>query len=92
MRPNRKRQRAQNKINNKLRKRLFGHLLFAPCYYCKFVFLVEDLTIEHIQALCLGGSNDPANITLACRPCNHQKGREAWFQRLKYHEQYPSQH
>jgi 5-methylcytosine-specific restriction endonuclease McrA len=87
-----KRRWAQANTNRKLKKQLFGYLLISPCYYCKFVFLVEDLTIEHIQALCLGGSNDPANITLACRPCNHQKGREAWFQRLKYHEQYPSQH
>jgi len=71
----------------------------APCYYCKEVFLLDKLTIEHLIALCLGGTNDPNNITLACSPCNNQKGKDAWTKKQqinkefyeKYHQQYNKQ-
>src|SRR5579864_7799900 len=97
VRRERKRKRYKQKhINAKLKRRLFGHLFMAPCCYCKNVFLVDELTIEHIKPLCLGGTNDPSNIALACQPCNHGRGREAWFQRQQlnksYYEQYHSQH
>jgi 5-methylcytosine-specific restriction endonuclease McrA len=86
----------QKRINVKLKKKLFGHLFMAPCYYCKRVFMVTELTVEHIVPLCLGGSNDPANIALACAPCNHERGRDAWMNKKsaykKYNEQHYSQH
>lgn len=88
--------RKQNKINNKLKRKLFGHLTLSPCYYCKKIFLVEDLTIEHLLALCLGGGNDPSNIALACSPCNKNQGRLAWFEKQKenkkLYEQYFAQY
>ena len=40
--------------------------------------MVLDLTVEHIIPFVLGGTNDEANIALACEPCNKQKGREAF--------------
>lgn len=73
------RRKRQFRINAQLKKRLFGTLAFCPCCYCKYVFLVEKLTIEHIIPHSLGGTNDDANIALACGPCNQKKGREAWF-------------
>lgn len=86
----------QKHTNAKLKRKLFGHLFIAPCCYCKRVFLVTELTVEHIIPLCLGGTNEPSNIALACQPCNHERGREAWFQRQQlnksYYEQYHSQH
>lgn len=86
----------QSKINPKLKKRLFGHLFMSPCYYCRNVFMLDDLTIEHLTPLCLGGTNDPANIALACSPCNHQRGKEAWLLKQeinkKYYEQHHPQH
>jgi 5-methylcytosine-specific restriction endonuclease McrA len=39
---------------------------------------MKELTIEHITPLCLGGTNDESNITLACAPCNQTKGKEVW--------------
>jgi HNH endonuclease len=101
MTPRRRKARKQGKFNTKVKKRWFGHLFMAPCYYCKKAFMLDDLTIEHITPLCLGGGNERENITLACAPCNHERGREAWFQRKKtqqyletkkYYEQYYSQH
>jgi 5-methylcytosine-specific restriction endonuclease McrA len=86
----------QKKTNFKLKKKLFGHLFVAPCCYCKSVFFVEDLTVEHVTPLCLGGTNDPTNIALACSPCNHGRGKEAWFKKQelnkRYYEQYYPKH
>jgi 5-methylcytosine-specific restriction endonuclease McrA len=97
IRKERKRKRfKQKKINTKLKKKLFGHLFMAPCIYCRRAFLLSTLTVEHITPLCLGGTNDPSNIALACFPCNNDKGREAWFQKRefnkKHYEQYHSQY
>jgi 5-methylcytosine-specific restriction endonuclease McrA len=72
----------QLKINTKLKKQLFGHLAILPCCYCKNVFIVAQLTIEHIIPLSWNGTNDADNVALACKPCNHARGREAAF--IKY--------
>lgn len=34
----------------------------------------DDLTIDHIYPVSLGGSDDPANLQTLCRPCNCRKG------------------
>jgi predicted nucleotidyltransferase len=74
---NRKKQR---RINNNLKRRLFGHISFSLCCYCQVLFDMKELTIEHIKPLCLGGTNDESNITLACAPCNQSKGKEVWLE------------
>ena len=75
--------KKQWRINKRLKKTLFGHLIFASCYYCKEVFLTENLTIEHITPLSYNGTNEPDNITLACAPCNHSRGRLSWLSKLR---------
>lgn len=44
------------------------------CAYCG----ARDtpLQIEHIHPKAKGGSNRVSNLTLACQPCNHQKGAQ----------------
>lgn len=83
-------------INSKLKKRLFRDIFISPCHYCRKVFLINQLTIEHLNPLCLGGDNSDTNIALACAPCNHQKGREAWFAKRRLmkdrYEQHSDQH
>lgn len=49
-----------------------------PCHWCRLVFLVDQLTVEHIVPLSSGGTNQDNNITLACAPCNHRHGKESW--------------
>lgn len=92
----RNRRKKQLRTNNKLKKRLFGHLFCAPCSYCKKVFMFDDLTVEHIVPLTLDGTNEDSNIALACAPCNQQKGREAWVVKKQlmreHYEQHPAQH
>jgi 5-methylcytosine-specific restriction endonuclease McrA len=93
-RDRRKKRFNQIKINQQLKKRLFGHLSIAPCYYCKSIFLYINLTIEHLKPLAFGGTNEDSNIALACLPCNRRKGKEALaLKRCKdKNEQYSSQH
>lgn len=91
-----RRRHKQKRVNSQLKKNLFGHLFIAPCCYCRNVFLITELTIEHIMPLCLGGTNDPVNIALACQPCNHERGRQSWFQKQEIgrndYEQHHSGH
>lgn len=75
----RTKRRRQLKINTKLKKKLFGDKVFAPCIYCKQIFWMDKLTIEHLTPLSFGGGNDPSNVALACGPCNNAKGRESWL-------------
>src|SRR5581483_12305324 len=77
-RARRRDRKRQLKLNTQLKKRLFGHLFIAPCCYCRQVFLINELTIEHLVPRTLGGTNQDSNIALACAPCNHRKGQEAW--------------
>lgn len=72
----------QLKINQKLKKKLFGEKFFYPCYYCKYIFLYKDLTVEHLIPLSIGGTNNEKNITLACSKCNHNQGKIS-FQKSK---------
>lgn len=75
----RKARKKQQRINTQLKKRLYKNVFMAPCCYCKNVFFITELTIEHVIPRCQGGTNDDNNIALACAPCNQEKGREAWF-------------
>ena len=38
------------------------------------IYLVEAYHVDHVVPLMRGGSNDPDNICLACKPCNLAKG------------------
>jgi 5-methylcytosine-specific restriction endonuclease McrA len=75
----RNKRKKQLKINVKLKKKLFSDVAFAPCCYCRNVFFISQLTIEHLVPLSYGGTNDESNIDLACAPCNQKRGRESWF-------------
>jgi 5-methylcytosine-specific restriction endonuclease McrA len=56
--------KRQHRINVKLKKK-FGDVLYS-CHYCKLYYLMQDLTIEHLVPLTLGGTNEMDNIALAC--------------------------
>ncbi|TQI72931.1 HNH endonuclease [Bosea sp. AK1] len=42
------------------------------CAYCKTVD--GQFEIDHIVPVTRGGSNDPDNLCVACKPCNSSKG------------------
>ena len=52
------------------------------CLHCKTKVVVPEkgpvpgnVTIEHIVPQTHGGTNELANVALACAGCNHEKGR-----------------
>ena len=44
-------------------------------YACTGCGSRSDLTLDHVHAVSLGGSNDPSNLRTMCRSCNSAKGR-----------------
>lgn len=81
----------KNKMNNvRLREFLLDYH-DRTCQYCDGMSLATGssgakyLEIEHIVPRSKGGSNDLSNTTLACSPCNRQKGNkllEDWIVEL----------
>ena len=54
----------------------------VSCYYCGAPLDDRTGTLEHIDAA-LG--NNPANLTVACQPCNsgkHARPKSIWLKRL----------
>lgn len=46
-----------------------GH--YGPCVDCH---TWDDLTLDHVLPLILGGHNHPSNWVVRCRGCNSRKG------------------
>lgn len=49
------------------------------CSYCLDEMTLEqgspkEATIDHLVPRCKGGTDDPANLVIACRSCNSRKG------------------
>lgn len=42
------------------------------CRYCKTTD--DELTVDHVLPVSLGGTDDPENLVAACEPCNQGKG------------------
>ena len=54
------------------------------CVYCTRAGV--RLTLDHLLAVDLGGTHDPANLVTACLSCNSAKqglSVRAWFRRLR---------
>lgn len=56
------------------------------CRYCAALGRLSPATrLDHVLALSLSGSNDPANLAPACKPCNDAKAKtEQRFLRRGY--------
>ena len=46
------------------------------CHWCGCQLTLETATLEHIYPLSKGGLDNPNNYTLACEPCNTNRGNE----------------
>ncbi|MBS83466.1 MAG: HNH endonuclease [Gammaproteobacteria bacterium] len=44
------------------------------CMYCGNVFLVKELSRDHVLPISLGGTDSWTNVVTACRRCNNHKG------------------
>lgn len=69
------RQRQLLPSQSELRRLVFADLLARDgnrCAYCGATNVY--LEVEHIVARSRGGTDEPDNLTLACKPCNRGKG------------------
>lgn len=53
-------------------ERIYGEQR-GRCAWCRSKVKFGEHHVDHIVPLAKGGSNDPANLAIACRPCNQSK-------------------
>ena len=59
----------------------FGHC----CAYClRHESVVGKLSVDHMDPLSRGGTNEPENLVPACRPCNSSKSSKNLLEFLAY--------
>jgi 5-methylcytosine-specific restriction endonuclease McrA len=46
------------------------------CTYCGRILQVEEMTLEHIRPKSKGGPTVLSNLTIACGPCNNERGNQ----------------
>lgn len=52
------------------------------CAYCDYLEKSRELTVDHITAICKGGSDEYENLLPCCRQCNISKGNRSvrqWY-------------
>lgn len=55
------------------------------CELCGRKILFEDMTIDHVKPLSMGGADNVANLSCTCEPCNFFKGNilpDTFFERI----------
>lgn len=67
---NKSRRGMSNEAWRELREQIYKR----DGYECQYCGSDDDLTCDHILPLVRGGTNDPDNLTTACRICNSSKG------------------
>ena len=72
----RKRKPRERGVSTKVRFRVLSRDNFT-CQYCGSTAPNVQLHVDHIQALCHGGSNKMDNLTTACADCNLGKGKDS---------------
>lgn len=74
----------RKKFSPDVRKLLYIHA-GGRCELCGREMALEDVTIDHIKPLAMGGTNDVSNLACTCFGCNQLKGSavpESFFQRV----------
>lgn len=56
------------------------------CWYCQTVTTDDNRTIEHILSVIHGGSNNMANLVIACEGCNKTVGSASVPEKVRYRE------
>ena len=57
------------------------------CFYCKKP-LEDDITVEHLLALCHGGKNHISNYVLSHKDCNSKVGHLSIMDKIKIREKH----
>jgi len=53
---------------------LWHRCTVRECHYCGAGITRQTATLDHKKARTRGGSDDPGNLVLSCKPCNTEKG------------------
>ena len=61
---------TRDKIYKTVARQLHG---VVPCWVCGQPVLPTDVTLEHIQPLCEGGSSHLENLAISHGNCNNQR-------------------
>ena len=64
----------KRRVSIKNYKKIFNKLLERYKFKCVNCESMENLTIDHIQPVSRGGSDDFSNLQILCKPCNSSKG------------------
>ncbi len=57
------------------------------CFYCDLELAPETATVEHLLPRSCGGSDDLANLALACRPCNEAARDRPIVQKVRFRDE-----
>ena len=71
---NRDSSRAARKKFSGKRNKLFDEIGKRDGLYCALCMSEDNLTVDHIVSLVQGGTDEPDNLQILCRPCNSRKG------------------
>lgn len=52
------------------------------CYICDAPLTINEIELDHIVPVILGGSSDPSNIACSCRTCNRSKGTKVGLKQI----------
>lgn len=61
------------KASQSARRYFFQGKEIEVCNMCDHTFPIEELTIDHIVQVALGGTNEIGNLQVLCRPCHIAK-------------------
>lgn len=78
-----------NRPEKNVRRKLIITLLARDgndCWLCGAQMSAGSRTIEHLEPISRGGTNDPANLALAHAACNHQLGDMSLARKLAVRE------
>jgi len=67
--PTKKTLEKRKKCNKKIKKKIYKKQNFK-CAICEKIYKIEDLEVDHVKPLSLGGKNKITNYQLLCKHCN----------------------
>ena len=79
----RKKERKGQWIRTRKRLAIY-HRDNCRCVYCGKECAQEELTLDHVTPIALGGTNCHSNLVTACMSCNTSKGKKSVRSFLKY--------
>lgn len=79
-----------NKVSKRVKKNVILNTLLNrdgfKCFYCRKEMREEEMTIEHLLSINMGGRNHLANLAISCQSCNQEAGHKSLIEKIKMRE------